>query len=172
MADSAKPESIPEDLTFGELEALFRGRRRLSRAQLVLRMDRERSAHSEKYLQLDAAISESLLRQIEEGSRVKINPPLIEILCEALQCSHAERFALLIAAGRNSLAGPDGKIDPGARVLLWIMDEVYRHPKAQHLLERLVQDNKVKAANLTQREVFEILETILKLVKSGEGSAG
>lgn len=165
-ADSDKSVSIPEDLSFGELEALFRSRRRLSRSQLVLLMERELLGNPEKYPQRDAEPSESLLRQIEDDNRVKITPFLIELLCDALQCSSAERFALRIAAGRNPLAGPNGKADGGSRLLLRIVDEVNRHSKARDLLEELARSNKDKVANLTQHDLFEILEMILMAVKS------
>jgi transcriptional regulator with XRE-family HTH domain len=162
MSSSGTPE--PTARRFGDEVARLRTKRGLSRARFISRLYALQSFDTS----LRETISESLLRQIEEGTKVKITRHIIELFCLVLECNPGERLNLMIAADRNVLANSDGAIDPEAEVLLRAVDEIYNNSTARTLLKLLLTNK--ETATLNNHEIFEILERILMLTKAKRGT--
>lgn len=166
MPDAEKPDPAASPTkAFGQQIALLRNRQGLSRAELVKLLDDELEEFG---FSLGQKVSEGWLRNIEDGNKVKITRPVIELLASALNCTSSERFYLMMLADRNPLADSDGNVGVVEEFLLRAISDVNQHPRARFLLSKMVGDNKEKVAKLTSRELFDILEKILMMVREND----
>ena len=84
MAGPGTPESYA--IRLGDLVGRIRSQRGFSRAKLVIAMCDCLPQDSP----LRKRVSEGLIRQIEEGKKVKTSRELLEVLCQALRCTPPE----------------------------------------------------------------------------------
>jgi transcriptional regulator with XRE-family HTH domain len=119
MATDGTPE--PAAKRCGEAIARLRTLRRLSRAQLVIRLYDELAPDDPNY----NSISETWLARLENGRMVKVPRLTVEALCRALRCTAQERATVLLHADRSVLAEHNTTPDATAEALTYIMDRLY-----------------------------------------------
>lgn len=154
MSGPGTPE--PNAKRLGDIVARIRTKRHLSRSRLVRRMLEYVPATS------SLQVSESLLREIEEGNKVRTSREVLEVLCSALACTPIERSEILLAADRNILADAEGNVSASNELLLLAVAHFSDHPVARQLLESMMQGK--KAASLTQRDINRIMLTLIRSI--------
>lgn len=162
MGNCGKPEQHLKRL--GLKVARCRTREELSRAKLV-----ERLLHLHYSLPPDDPeeklnISEGLIRNIEEGKKVKVSRRLIELLCIALKLTSTERLQLLAIADRNPLADKNGQMDGVSDFLLQTVIDIRDNPKGKILFDQMLNDK--RAESFTREERIDILLRILDFLKN------
>jgi hypothetical protein len=154
MSGPGTPE--PNAKRLGEIVARIRTERGLSRSKLVRQMLKYVPATS------SLQVSESLLRDIEEGNKVKTTREVLEVLFRALPCKPVERIEILLAADRNIMADADGSVSEDDELLLYAIAYIKNHPIARQLLKSLRKGE--KAANLTPRDIDRMMLTIFQSI--------
>jgi transcriptional regulator with XRE-family HTH domain len=149
-----KPSS--RNKLLGDRIAVVRTARGLSRAKLVSKVLGLLDADDDRR----ALVSESVLREIEEGNRVTVPRALLELLVQALDCSLSERLDILLAADRNVFATSNGHTPEPANVLLRSIALLYEtDPLVKTQVEMLLGDR--HAALLDADELLSILEKVI-----------
>jgi transcriptional regulator with XRE-family HTH domain len=114
---------------------------------------------------LRRAITDSSVREIEEGNRVYISRAILETLIIALGCSTSERLELMLAADKNIFAAPDGTMSTTAEILMRGIEAIYYSDSiVQTQIEILLNNRNV--SNLNEDELFQILETIMEMASA------
>jgi transcriptional regulator with XRE-family HTH domain len=142
----------------GDKIAALRSQRRLSRAKLVSKALGLLTPDD----QLRGFISESSLREIEEGNRAYLSRQLLELICAALECSASERFDVLLAADRNVFAERDGNTsEPLLAVLRALQLLLETDPVVKTQIEVLLDQR--DATRLNAEELISILERVISM---------
>src|SRR3712207_1060810 len=102
-----KRETSPDARAFGGEIARLREQRRWTRPAFLRRIDDVLGAIDDQY----EPRSDAWLHRLENGQIVKLPRPIINAICDALECSPRERAKLLLLADRNVLRDTPASIN-------------------------------------------------------------
>lgn len=111
---------------------------------------------------LRRAITDSSLREIEEGNRVNTSRAMLETLCLALECTASERFDVMLAADKNVFAEPNGEVPNAAETLIRGLEIMYYSDSVVRAQIEVLLNNR-SVSSLNEDELFEILETVFTM---------
>lgn len=154
MAYDGTPEVATQRL--GSEIARLRNQRAWSRSHLVLRLMRMVDENDP----LADMISESWLKRLEDGRIVKVSRHMLELLCQALDCTDEERVWLLLCADRNPLASENGPPNRVAMLLNYTIHLLHRD--AADLLENILQQYNID--DLSEQDLLAIVHTAIEVM--------
>jgi Helix-turn-helix domain len=155
MTTYGTPETFTQRC--GDEIARLRALRNWSRARLINRLCDELDEDDPNY----DSISESWLKRLEGGVKVKLPRQTLEALGRALRCTPRERARLLLYADRSVLTRNDDRAPDGvAEAINYTMACLYA--EAHEILEDLIGQR--RAADLDEGEIVELTAIALDLV--------
>ena len=150
MAGPGTPESYA--IRLGDLVGRIRSQRGFSRAKLVIAMCDCLPQDSP----LRKRVSEGLIRQIEEGKKVKTSRELLEVLCQALRCTPPERLQIFMA---GDFEGAKAKLKNADQALVFALALYREDPLVQQFLQTLVGDQ--QASRMTENDLKRMLRKVV-----------
>lgn len=157
MAGCGTPEPWAKRL--GEVVSKIRTRHKLSRPELARQMYDCLPPGLPANSPLRKSCSDKQLQAIEEGTKVKITRDLLELLCQGLRCTEAERIEIFLAADRNVFADSNGNVSDTDEALLEIALSMRDHPVIREQLMTMIADK--QAPRMSKSDRNKIIKTML-----------
>lgn len=155
---SEQQVSLKPNKRVGEKIAILRVKVGFSRSKLV------EQVHTLLPLEdpLRTIITESVIREIEEGNRVNLPRAMLEILCMALKCSESQRFEIMLLADRNAFANSVGETATATETLMRAIAAISAADSIVQTQIEVLLNNR-NANMLNEDELIEILEKIVQM---------